>query len=517
MNEWLTCTFSSACGVLAGCAMMALYHRLKLGSTRELSNKILQRAESDAEVLFRDNELALKKRTLEHERELEKLRYAEKRKLQQEEERLKVREDKLDVRLSRAEKKLSDVERREAELHRCREQLEKQAKGIEVQEEKLVRELENVSQLSSSQARELLVERTSREVQRDLAQLTLRLKKEAEEDAERAAATILATAINRLSVAYVTDATVATVVLPNDEIKGRLIGREGRNIRALEQATGVNLIVDETPGVVELSAYDPVRRQVARLALNELILDGRIHPSRIEEVVEKARRTVDRQVREYGEDAMVQIGAIDLHPELVILLGKLRFRFSNGQNVLEHSLEVAAIMGLMAAELGLDVALAKRMGLLHDIGKAVSHDVDGPHALIGYDMALKLGESASVANGIGGHHQEMAPSTVEASLCGAADSLSAARPGARIEALGQYVKRLQQLESIASEFPGVDRAYALQAGRELRIAVLPDMIDDAGAVNLARDVAKKIQKQLVYPGRIKVTVIRERRCTEYAL
>jgi ribonuclease Y len=300
-------------------------------------------------------------------------------------------------------------------------------------------------------------------------------------------------------------------------MKGRIIGREGRNIRALERETGINFIIDDTPGAVVLSGFDPVRKHIAKMALTELVQDGRIHPTRIEEVVEKATLNVHKQIKQYGEDAALRAGAMNLHPELINLLGKLKFRYSYGQNVLDHSLEVSHLMGLMAAEMGLDIRLAKRIGLLHDVGKAVTHEIEGSHAIIGHDLALKYGESKEAANGIGCHHHEMPPLTIEADLCSAADAISASREGARIEAVEEYIKRLKKLEDMAAEYPGVDRAYAMQAGREIRIVVLPNEIDDAGVINLARELTKRIEQELSYPGKIKVTVIREMRVVEYAV
>ena len=308
-----------------------------------------------------------------------------------------------------------------------------------------------------------------------------------------------------------------TVSIPNDEMKGRIIGREGRNIRSLEQATGVNIIIDDTPGAIVLSGFDPIRLQVAKMALADLVHDGRIHPTRIEEVVEKAKLNIDKIIKKHGEDAALRAGIMNLHPDLIKLLGKLKFRYSYGQNVLDHSLEVAHLMGIMAAELGLDVNLAKRMGLLHDFGKAVSHEIEGPHAIIGHDLALKYGESAEVANGIGCHHGEMPSLTIEASLCSAADAISASRQGARSEFVEEYIKRLKKLEDLAHEFPGVEKAYAMQAGREVRVVVLPDQVDDDGIITLARDLTKRIESELNYPGKIKVTVIREKRIVEYAV
>lgn len=382
---------------------------------------------------------------------------------------------------------------------------------------KLKLELENASGFSTSEARDVLIARVQDEIKNETANLIRRTKKEAEEEAEKEAAKIIATAINRLTIHCVSEATVNTVSIPNEDMKGRIIGREGRNIRTLERATGVNFIIDDTPGAVVISGFDPIRMQVAKMALTDLITDGRIHPTRIEEAVEKAKCNIQRQIKQYGEDAALRAGAMNIHPEIILLLGKLKFRFSYGQNVLDHSLEVSHLMGLMAGELGLDIRMAKRIGLLHDVGKSVSHEIEGTHAVIGHDLALKFGESKEVANGIGCHHFEMDPQTVEASLCSAADTISASRPGARTEAVEEYIKRLKKLEDIAYDFPGVEKAYAMQAGREVRIVVLPDMVDDDGIVNLARDLTKRIEQEVSYPGKIKVTVIREKRIVEYAV
>jgi ribonucrease Y len=362
-----------------------------------------------------------------------------------------------------------------------------------------------------------LLSRLTNEVKTDAANLIRRIRKEAEEEAEKQASTIIATAINRLAISCTSETTVCTVAIPNEEMKGRIIGREGRNIRALERETGVNFIIDDTPGAVVLSGFDPIRKHIAKFALTELIQDGRIHPTRIEEVVEKSTLNVHKQIKQYGEDAALRAGAMNLHPELINLLGKLKFRYSYGQNVLDHSLEVSYLMGLMAAEMGLDIRLAKRIGLLHDVGKAVTHEIEGSHAIIGHDLALKYGESKEVANGIGCHHHEMVPFTVEADLCSAADAISASREGARIEAVEEYIKRLKKLEDMALEFSGIEKAYAMQAGREIRIVVLPDQVDDLGVVSLARDLTKRIEQELSYPGKIKVTVIREKRVVEYAV
>lgn len=367
------------------------------------------------------------------------------------------------------------------------------------------------------EAQELLIEKVQSDVKNDAAMMTRRAQTEATEEADRIASSIIATAINRLAVPTVSEVTVATVPLPNDEMKRRIIGRDGRNIRTLEHLTGITILVDDTPGVVVLSGFDPVRKEIAKTALTELISDGRIHPTRIEEAVENAEFAVEKQIKNLGKDAAVRAGIVDLHPELINLLGKLNYRFSYGQKVLDHSLEVSHLMGIMATELHLDISKAKRIGLLHDMGKTATHEYEGTHAIIGHNLALEYGESPDVANGIGCHHEEMAPQTPEAWLCCAADRISATRPGARIEAVEGYVKRLKKLEHIAHSFPEVEKAYAMQSGREVRIAVLPDMIDDDGLVNLSRDLAKKIEKDLKFPGKIKVTVIREKRAVAYAI
>lgn len=504
-------------GMSAGATALWIYHRSKLGSYQTIANEILQKAEIEAKSLKKAAELSLRQNQLEHQRELENLWQIERNKIQREEERIKQKEDKIESRMSLVEKKLSDIEKREAVLIGRKAQLDEEKKQVNERQANLIKELERASGLSSTEAKDLLINRITNEVKTDAANLIRRTKKEAEENAEREANRIIATAINRMAVPCVSEATVNTVSIPNEEMKGRIIGREGRNIRALERATGINFIIDDTPGAVVLSGFDPIRLHVAKIALNELVLDGRIHPTRIEEIVEKAQSTVQKQIKQYGEDAALRAGCINLHPELINLIGKLKFRYSFGQNVLEHSLEVSHLMGLMAAELGLDVRLAKRIGLLHDMGKSVTHEIEGTHAIIGHDLALKFGETKEVANGIGCHHQEIEPISVEGSICSAADALSASRPGARIEAVEEYIKRLKRLEDLAHEFTGVEKAYAMQAGREVRIVVVPDLVDDDGIINLARDLTKRIEQELSYPGKIKVTVIREKRVVEYAV
>ncbi|MBA2367856.1 MAG: ribonuclease Y [Candidatus Protochlamydia sp.] len=504
-------------GSALGAISLWMYFHFALGGIKRLSAELVQRAEQEAAELSQVNEFSLKQKQMEYQRELEIQWQQERKKNQKEEERLKQREDKIENRMNLVEKKLSDIEKREAVLIGRKLRLEEEKKHISENQIQLVTVLEKASGLSSLEAKEMLLSRLTNEVKTDAANLIRRIKKEAEEEAGRQASTIIATAINRMAVSCASETAVCTVAIPNEEMKGRIIGREGRNIRALERETGINFIIDDTPGAVVLSGFDPVRKHIAKMALSELVQDGRIHPTRIEEVVEKATHNVNKQIKQYGEDAALRAGAINLHPEVISLIGKLKFRYSYGQNILDHSLEVSHLMGLMAAELGLDIRLAKRIGLLHDMGKAVTHEIEGSHAIIGHDLALKFGESKEVANGIGCHHHEMPPFTIEADLCSAADAISASREGARIEAVEEYIKRLRKLEEIALEFSGVDKAYAMQAGREIRIVVLPDLIDDAGVINLARDLTKRIEQELSYPGKIKVTVIREKRVVEYAV
>lgn len=504
-------------GGALGALALWIYYAFALRGVKKLASDILYQAEQEAGELKRATEFTLKQKQVEQQRDLEQLWQNERKKNQREDERLKQREDKLESRMSLVEKKLSDIEKREAILIARKGQLNEEKKSVSGLQSKLIQELENLSGLSSLEAKDLLMARLTTEVKTEAANLIRRIRKEAEEEADKQATTIIVQAINRLAVPCTSEATVCTVAIPNEEMKGRIIGREGRNIRALERATGVNCIIDDTPGAVVLSGFDPIRKQIAKMALIELVQDGRIHPTRIEEVVEKATLQIQKQIKQYGEDASLRAGVMNLHPELIILLGKLKFRYSFGQNVLDHSLEVSHLMGLMAAELGIDIRMAKRIGLLHDIGKAVTHEIEGSHALIGHDLALKYGENKEIANGIGCHHQEMPPLTIEADLCSAADAISASREGARIEAVEEYIKRLKKLEDMALEFSGVDKAYAMQAGREIRIVVMPDLIDDAGTINLARDLTKRIEQELSYPGKIKITVIREKRVIEYAV
>ena len=377
-------------------------------------------------------------------------------------------------------------------------------------------ELERISNLSSEDARTLLLDEVRREIKHESAMLIKELETKAKEEADKKSREIITNAIQRCAADHVSETTVHVVALPNDEMKGRIIGREGRNIRTLETLTGVDLIIDDTPEAVILSSFDPIRREVARIALEKLIVDGRIHPARIEEMVERAIKDVENDIKEEGEQATFETGVHGLHPEIIKLLGRLKYRTSYGQNVLKHSIEVSYLAGLMASELGLDVNLARRAGLLHDIGKGVDQEYEGPHAVIGGELAKKYHESPAVVNAIAAHHGDTEMQTLEAVLVQAADAISAARPGARRETLEAYIKRLEKLEEIATSYEGVEKSYAIQAGREIRIMVKPDQVDDAGAIEMARNIVKKIEEQLEYPGQIKINVIRETRAVDYA-
>lgn len=517
LNTTATLILFGLVGAMTGAGIYYAVQRMRLGTFEAIAQDIVQKGQTQAETLKRNAELALKQQQYEQQKELEKTWQSERKKHLNEEDRLKQREDKLEGRLNLAEKKLSEIDRKSADLETIKFRLEEEKRKLEIAQKELLARLEETANLSSQDAKKLLLDNIHNEIKADAARYIKRVKEETEILADTESARVLSIAINRLASSTVSEATVTTISLPSEEMKGRIIGREGRNIRALEKATGVNFIMDDTPQAVVISSFDPVRKHVAKLALLDLVQDGRIHPTRIEEAVDKATQTIKKQIRAFGEDAALRVGLMNLHPELINLLGKLKFRFSLGQNVLDHSLEVAQLMGLMAGELGINAALAKRIGLLHDIGKAVSHEMEGTHAIIGHDLAIKFGETKEVANGIGCHHQEMDPTTIEGSLCSAADAISASRPGARIEAIEEYVKRLKKLEEIAHDFPGVERAHALQAGREVRVIVLPDQVSDEELPLLARNLTKKIENELDYPGKIKVTILREKRVVDYAI
>ena len=471
---------------------------------KEAANILAQATTKQKETLLAAKEEAIKIRA-----EAEAENRERRAELQRQERRLSQKEENQERKVDGLERRERNLTAREKEI----ENLRNQALDLRKKE---VQQLETISSMSSGEAKALLLKTVEDEVRDDMNRRARDLQAELKEDAERRAREILTASLQRCATDVVSESTVSVVPLPNDEMKGRLIGREGRNIRALENATGVDLIIDDTPEAVTLSAFDPVRREVARVALNKLIQDGRIQPSRIEEVVQKARAEVDGTIQAEGEQAVYRAGVTGLHPELVKLLGRLKYRFSYGQNVLQHSLEVSYLSGMIASELGADASVAKLAGLLHDIGKAVDHEVEGPHAQIGADIVKRLGRSPEVMRAIAEHHGESDTTSVLGFIVAAADAISGSRPGARRESLEQYLKRLDALENVANSFTGVEKSFAIQAGREIRIMVKPEAIDDLGAMRLARDIVKKIEETLEYPGQIKVTVIRETRAVDYA-
>ena len=481
----------------------------KIGNAEEKARGIIDEAVKTAEEKKRESMLEIKEESIKAKNDLDKEIKERRNEISRNERRIVQKEENVD-------KKLEAIEKREAGFAVKEEELKKQKIEISKLNEQRLQELERISGLTSEQAKEYLLKTIEEDVKLDTAKLIKEMENKAKEEADKKAKDYVVTAIQKCAADHVAETTISVVQLPNDEMKGRIIGRKGRNIRTLETMTGVDLIIDDTPEAVILSGFDPVRREIARIALEKLITDGRIHPARIEEMVEKARKEVDQRIKEAGEQACFETGVHGLHPEIVKLLGRLKYRTSYGQNVLNHSVEVSHLAGVMAAELGVDVNLAKRGGLLHDIGKAIDHEVEGPHVTIGADLAKKYRESADVVNAIAAHHGDEEAKTVEAVLVAAADAVSAARPGARRESLESYLKRLKRLEEIAESFEGVDRSFAIQAGREIRIMVTPEKMDDISTVALAHDITKKIEAELEYPGQIKVTVIRETRVVDYA-
>ncbi len=481
----------------------------KIGTAEEKARSIIDEAIKTAETKKREALLEAKEETLKLKNEHEKEHRERRAELQKYERRVLSKEESVD-------KKADQLERRENNLTAKENEVKKREKQAEELHERRVQELEKVSGMTSEEAKQFLLQSVEDEVKIDAAKLYKEYESRAKEEADKKAQEYVVTAIQKCAVDHVGESTISVVELPSDDMKGRIIGREGRNIRALEQATGVDLIIDDTPEAVVLSSFDPIRREVARIALEKLIIDGRIHPARIEETVEKARKEVENKIREAGESALLDVGVHGIHPELVKLLGRMIYRTSYGQNALKHSIEVSQLAGLLAGEVGVDVRMAKRAGLLHDIGKSIDHEVEGSHIQIGADLCRKYKEPGIVVNAVESHHGDVEPQTLIACIVQAADAISAARPGARRETLETYTNRLKDLEEITNSFQGVDKSFAIQAGREVRVMVVPEKVSDAEMVLLARDISKRIEETLQYPGQIKVNVIRESRVTDYA-
>ena len=494
--------------------LLARYHfqkaaDSKVSSAEEKSRQIIDDAVKTAEAKKRESMLEIKEESIKAKNELDKEIKDRRAEIQRSERRIVQKEENLD-------KKLENVEKREASFSAREEALNKQKAEIAKLNEQRLQELERISGLTSEQAKELLLKTIEEDVKLDTAKLIKEMENKAKEEANKKAKDYVVTAIQKCAADHVSETTISVVQLPSDEMKGRIIGREGRNIRTLETMTGVDLIIDDTPEAVILSSFDPIRREVARIALEKLIVDGRIHPTRIEEMVEKAQKEVEVMIRDEGEAAVLSVGIHGIHPELVRLLGKMKFRTSYGQNALKHSIEVAQLTGLLAAEIGEDVRMAKRAGLLHDIGKAVDHEMEGSHIQLGAELCKKYKESNLVINAVESHHGDVEPTSLIACLVQAADTISAARPGARRETLETYSNRLKQLEDITNGYKGVEKSFAIQAGREVRVLVVPEQVSDADMVLMARDISKQIESELEYPGQIKVNVIRESRVVDYA-
>ncbi len=512
MEPWMWILIAVAAlviGVAIGNFIQKKSTQAKIGRAEEAANRILEDAKNRAEVLS-------KERISEAKDEVHRLRSEcdadckeRRNEVTKLEKRVLQREEQID-------KKMSSLEAKEEAFAKREKTLEENLTAAEELKDRRLAELEKVAGLTSEEAKQALIESVEHEARHDAALIVRDIEQQAKNDGEKIARNIITNAIQRCAADHVAETTVSVVALPNDEMKGRIIGREGRNIKAIEVATGVELIIDDTPEAVILSSFDPIRRDIARIALERLIVDGRIHPTRIEDMVEKAKKEVEQQIKEAGEAAVFDAGIHNIHPELVKILGRLKYRTSYGQNVLKHSLEVSYIAGLLAGEIGADITIAKRAGLLHDIGKAVDHEIEGTHIQIGVDLAKKYRENNEVIHCIASHHNDIEPQTVEAVLIQAADAISGARPGARRETLEAYIKRLEQLEEIANSFEGVDKSFAVQAGREVRIIVKPEVVSEEATVLMAKEIAKRIETDMVYPGQIKVNVVRETRKVEYA-
>jgi len=509
MNYFLTALIASVFGIVAGYFLRKVLAEAKISSAEAAAGKIIEEANQEAKAIKREKQLEAKEEAHKLRTDIERESRERRNELQRMERRLTQKEDSLDRKTAFIEKKEEELRRKEEENRRTEaklQQLHQQQRS----------ELERISAMSMEEAKETILQRARDETTHEMAMMVKDIEERAKSEAAKKSREIVTMAIQRCAADHASEATVSVVSLPNDEMKGRIIGREGRNIRALETLTGIDLIIDDTPEAVILSGFDPIRREIARIALEKLVSDGRIHPARIEEIVEKTRKEVESQIREEGERATFETGVHGLHPELVFTLGKLRYRTSYGQNVLQHSIEVSHLAGTMAGELDLDVAFAKRAGLLHDIGKATDHESEGSHVIAGADLVKRYKEPAAIINAVAAHHGDVEFQTLEAVLIQAADAISASRPGARRETLEAYIKRLEKLEGIADSFDGVDKSYAIHAGREIRIMVKPERIDDLRAAQLAREIAKKVEGDLEYPGQIKVNVIRETRAVDYA-
>ncbi len=505
----LSCVISICIGALVGYLLRRKISEAKIGSAEKEAENIVVKAKSEAEAKKKEILLEAKEENIKVKNEAEREYKERKSELQRFEKRLLQKEETLD-------KKSNSLERKEEQFQVKVEEIENVKVEVNKLKEQQTVELERISGFTSEQAKQYLLSTVESEVKHEAAVMVKEIENKAKQEADKKAKDIIASAIQRCAVDHVTETTVSVVPLPNDEMKGRIIGREGRNIRTLESLTGIELIIDDTPEAVILSGFDPMKREIARIALEKLIIDGRIHPARIEEMVEKAKKEVEVMIKEEGEAASFETGVHGLHPELIRLLGKMKFRTSYGQNILKHSVEVSHLCGIMAGELGVDVTLAKRAGLLHDIGKSVNHDLEGSHVSLGAALCKKYRENDIIINAVEAHHGDVEPTSIIAVLVQAADAISAARPGARRETIESYIKRLQTLENIADTFNGVEKSFAIQAGRELRIIIIPDEVDDSEMTLLARDIAKKIEEELEYPGQIKVNLIRETRAIDYA-
>lgn len=503
-------------GIVVGYLIRKSIAEAKISSAEELAKQIVEEAHRNADATKKEALLEAKDENYRLRQQAEEELRERRLELQKQENRLMQKEENLDRKSVTQDKRELMLESKEQSLTERQQQIEETESKVEAMIQEQQSELERISGYTTDQAKQIILNRIEKEVAHESAMMIKEVEGRAKEEADKKAKHILSLALQRCAADHVAETTVSVVNLPNDEMKGRIIGREGRNIRTLETLTGIDLIIDDTPEAVILSGFDPIRRETARLALESLVQDGRIHPARIEEMVDKSRREVDEYIREIGEETTFEVGIHGLHPDLIKILGRLKYRTSYGQNVLKHSIEVAHLSGLLAAELGEDVLLAKRAGLLHDIGKAIDHEVEGSHVEIGKELAIKYKEPEVVINSIASHHGDEEPTSIISVLVAAADALSAARPGARSETLENYIKRLEKLEEISESFSGVEKSYAVQAGREIRIMVKPDEIDDVSSVHIARDIRKRIEDELDYPGHIKVTVIRETRAVEYA-